>query len=162
MCLFGFLIYLTITRPELSYYVDVNSQFMHVPTAYYWDSTICIVCFLKGSLGQGILLCANFVFHLTGYYDSDWEMCPLTRRSLSAYIIFLGGSPISWKTKKQDTVLRKPSIWLCLQPTERLYGFGLYSNTWVFLILTQSGCSMTTRKPFTLLQIMCSMNVQST
>lgn len=29
---------------------------------------------------------------------------PLTRRSLSAYVVLLGSSPIFWKTKKQDTL----------------------------------------------------------
>lgn len=37
--------------------------------------------------------------------DVDWAACPLTRRSLYAFIVLLGDSPISWKTKKQDTVL---------------------------------------------------------
>jgi len=30
--------------------------------------------------------------------------CPLTRRLTTGWFVFLGHSPISWKTKKQQTV----------------------------------------------------------
>ena len=43
---------------------------------------------------------------LYGWCDSDWATCPLTRRSLTGLIVFLGNSPVSWKTKKQHTVAR--------------------------------------------------------
>ena len=60
--------------------------------------------FLKGSPGQGIMLSSSKDMSLTIYCDSDWSSCSETRRSLTAYVAFLGDSPICWKTKKQDTV----------------------------------------------------------
>ena len=42
--------------------------------------------------------------HFTGWCDSDYAACPLTRRSLTGRIVQFGGSLISWKTKEQDVV----------------------------------------------------------
>lgn len=41
---------------------------------------------------------------IRSFCDSDFHSCPLTRCSLSAYVVLLGKSHVSWKTKKQDTV----------------------------------------------------------
>lgn len=52
------------------------------------------------------MLRSDYDIQLTAYCDSDWSVCPLTRRSLSAYIVLFDNSPISWQTKKQRTVSR--------------------------------------------------------
>ncbi|KAL4560121.1 hypothetical protein LXL04_032270 [Taraxacum kok-saghyz] len=41
---------------------------------------------------------------LEAYCDSDRASCPITRRPVSGYYITFGGTPISWKSKKQVTV----------------------------------------------------------
>jgi hypothetical protein len=43
---------------------------------------------------------------LQTYCDATWASDPSDRRSLSAYYVFLSGSLISWKTKKQVAVSR--------------------------------------------------------
>lgn len=104
--LVGRLIYLSFTRPDLAYVVHILSQFMHKPLVAHWDAALRVVRYLKGTLGQGILLSSNSDLQVSGWCDSDWASCPLTRRSLTGWVVFLGSSPISWKTKKQHTVSR--------------------------------------------------------
>lgn len=42
--LVGKLIYLTLTRPDISYVVGVVSQFMHAPTTSYLEAECIVVC----------------------------------------------------------------------------------------------------------------------
>lgn len=43
---------------------------------------------------------------LHAFCDSDWAACPLSRRSLAAYVTFLGRSPLYWFSNKEPTVSR--------------------------------------------------------
>lgn len=104
--LVGRLIYLCYTRPELSYSVHTLSQFMQHPRVEHWEAALRVVRFLKGNPGQGIWLARNCDLQLHGWCDSDWVGCPVTRRSVTGWMVQLGNSPISWKTKKQHTVSR--------------------------------------------------------
>ncbi|KAI5662789.1 hypothetical protein M9H77_22112 [Catharanthus roseus] len=104
--LIGKLIYLTLTRPELAYAVYILAQFMHAPRRAHWNAAIRVVRYLKGSPGRGILLQSDSPILLITYCDSDWATCPITRCYITGYFISLGGSPISWKTKKQHIVSR--------------------------------------------------------
>ena len=102
--LVGRLIYLAVTRPDLAYSVHILSQFLQAPHVAHWEAALRVVRYLKGTPGHGILLSSASELTLQGWCDSDWAACPLTRRSLSGWLVFLGQSPISWKTKKQHTV----------------------------------------------------------
>ncbi|XP_019154341.1 PREDICTED: uncharacterized protein LOC109150820 [Ipomoea nil] len=104
--LVGRLIYLAVTRPDLAYSVHVLSQFMQEPHDEHLEAALRVVRYLKGTPGQGILLRADSDLTLQGWCDSDWAACPTTRRSLMGWLVFLGHSPISWKTKKQTTISR--------------------------------------------------------
>ncbi|GJU00902.1 retrovirus-related pol polyprotein from transposon TNT 1-94, partial [Tanacetum coccineum] len=56
--------------------------------------------------GQGILLKSMCDLKLHAWCDADWAGCSSTRRSLTGWVVYLGDSLISWKTKKQHIVSR--------------------------------------------------------
>ncbi|GAV82865.1 hypothetical protein CFOL_v3_26316 [Cephalotus follicularis] len=102
--LIGRLIYLTITRPDICYAVQLLSQFMHQLKKSHMDSALRVLRYLKKDPGQGILMSSKSNMRLTAYCDADWGACPMSRKSLTGYCIKLGDSLISWKTKKQTTI----------------------------------------------------------
>ncbi|XP_048501252.1 uncharacterized mitochondrial protein AtMg00810-like [Beta vulgaris subsp. vulgaris] len=59
--------------------------------------------------GQGILLKASDQLCLQAYFDSHWTSCPDLRKSITGYVLLLGGSPITWISKKQSTISKYSS-----------------------------------------------------
>nr|XP_016497999.1 PREDICTED: uncharacterized mitochondrial protein AtMg00810-like [Nicotiana tabacum] len=102
--LIGKLLYLTITRPDIYFAVQVLSQFMQHPKESHMEVALRVVKYIKGSPRLGILLKSGNTNSLTPYCDSDWVACPNTRRSVTSYVVKLGDSLLSWKSKKQQTV----------------------------------------------------------
>lgn len=104
--LVGRLIYLTTTRPDISFPVQVLSQFMVTPMKSHMAAAYNVLRYLKQSPGKGILLSSRGSLELECWCDADWGACPSTRRSVTGYSLKLGGSTVFWKTKKQATVSR--------------------------------------------------------
>jgi hypothetical protein len=53
--LVGNLVYLTITRPDISFSVNIVSQFMNNPRHLHLDVVHCIIHYLKSTLERGIV-----------------------------------------------------------------------------------------------------------
>uniref|UniRef100_A0A2N9IYW1 Integrase catalytic domain-containing protein n=1 Tax=Fagus sylvatica TaxID=28930 RepID=A0A2N9IYW1_FAGSY len=75
--LVGSLVYLTVTRPDISYAVHIVSQFMAAPRSLHYAAA---------------------------YFDADWAGDPTDHRSTIGYCFLLGDSLISWRSKKQSVV----------------------------------------------------------
>ncbi|XP_048229552.1 uncharacterized mitochondrial protein AtMg00810-like [Ricinus communis] len=97
--LVGKLIYLTVTRPDITYAVSMVSQFMHAPRTSHLDAVDRILRYLKGTPGQGIWMKNNNMTDIVGFSDADWAGS-YDRKSTSDFCIFVGGNPVTWKSKK--------------------------------------------------------------
>ncbi|XP_071933728.1 uncharacterized mitochondrial protein AtMg00810-like [Coffea arabica] len=70
-CLVGRLLYLTITRPDILYVVNILSQYMHSPRLDHHDAAMKVVRYIKNSPGQGLFFPSQNNLQLTGYCDAD-------------------------------------------------------------------------------------------
>ncbi|GJU77538.1 ribonuclease H-like domain-containing protein [Tanacetum coccineum] len=86
----GALQYLTFTHPDITYAVQHVCLFMHDPREPHFAALKRILRYVRGTLDS----------------DADWESCPTTRRSTSAYCVFLGDNLLSWSSKRQHTISR--------------------------------------------------------
>ncbi|CAN6454768.1 unnamed protein product [Victoria cruziana] len=104
--LVGKLIYLTLTRPDITYAVNLVSQFMHVPTDIHLQATEGIFCYLKKHPNKRLLFTKSSDMRIEGYSDADWAGSIDTRRSTTGYCIYLGGNLIIWRSKRQTVCAR--------------------------------------------------------
>ena len=104
--LVGSLIYLTITRPDISYAVHVVSQFMAALRSPHYAAVLRILRYLKDTIFDGLHFSSHSSLTLQAYSDADWAGDPTDRRSTTGYCFILGDSLISWRSKKQTVIAR--------------------------------------------------------
>ncbi|XP_019157374.1 PREDICTED: uncharacterized protein LOC109153939 [Ipomoea nil] len=107
--LIGRLLYLTATRPDITYDVHQLSQFIDAPTDKHMSAAHKVLRYIKSAPGQGLFYAKGDDLQLNVFSYSNWASCIETRRSITGYCIFLDSAIISWKSKKQVTVSRSSS-----------------------------------------------------
>lgn len=103
--LVGELLYLAMyTRPDIAFAVMRLTQHNASAKPCHYSAAKHILRYLSGTIhlkahygGSGI----NPALH--GFSDSDWASCPEDRISISGYVWFFNGGPVSHSAKKQTT-----------------------------------------------------------
>lgn len=101
----GSLMYLVSgTRPDLAYTISHLSQFCSNPSKSHLGAAKRVLRYLKGTIDRKLIYKFGAPLTLSGFCDASYGNCIDTRRSFSGYVFQLGGSCISWKSRKQRTV----------------------------------------------------------
>jgi len=103
--LVGTLLYLsTHTRIDIAYTVSQLSRFMDSHGSGHHKAALHCLRYLKGTVDKGVTYGTDKSEQLIGFSDSDWAKCIDTGRSVTGYVFYLGGGPITWTSKTQPTV----------------------------------------------------------
>ena len=95
------LIYLKLTRLDISYTVDVISQYLQNPKKPHLEVVRRILGYVKSTINCSMLCkeCENC--KLTGYYDVEYTKDHNTRRSTIGYVFRIGSVTNLWYSKRQ-------------------------------------------------------------
>ena len=93
----------TMTRPDITYAVSNVAKFCSNPTKEHWTSVKRIMRYLKGTQNYGLLY-KKVNSNTVGFSDSDWAGDIDDQKSTSGYIFQVGGTAISWRSRKQSCV----------------------------------------------------------
>jgi len=86
--LIGRLLYVTISRPDITYAVHKLSQYVSQPRKPHLDVVHHLLRYIKSSPGQGLVFSNSFSLQLKAFSDADWGSCLDTRCSVTGFFYF--------------------------------------------------------------------------
>jgi hypothetical protein len=132
--LVGKLIYLSHTRPDISFAVSTVSQFMNCPTEEHMEALYRILRYLKMTPGQGLFFQKSTSREIEIFTDADWAGSVTDRRSTSGYCTFVWGNLVTWRSKKQPVVSRSSA-----EAEFRALSQGICEGIWIKRVLHEIG-----------------------
>lgn len=105
MQLLGSVMFLMIgTRPDIAYTVNLLSRALKDPTHAHWIAGKRLLRYIAGSRNLGLEYKSDAIFPSEELFvDADWGN-DKDRRSITGMACTLGGTAVSWSSKKQSTV----------------------------------------------------------
>nr|GEV83644.1 hypothetical protein [Tanacetum cinerariifolium] len=97
----GTLMYLTASRPDLTFVVCMCARYQAKPTKKHLHAVKRIFKYLRGTINRGLWYPKDSSITLTAYVDADHVGCQDTRRSTSGSMQLLGERIVRWSSKRQ-------------------------------------------------------------
>ncbi|GJY38435.1 copia protein [Tanacetum coccineum] len=98
----GGLMYLTASRPHISFATFVCACYQARPTVKHLKEVKRIFRYLRQSYNMGLWYLKDFRFELIAYSDADHARCKHDCKSTAGGLQYLGEKLMSWSSKKQD------------------------------------------------------------
>ncbi|KAK6158859.1 hypothetical protein DH2020_006173 [Rehmannia glutinosa] len=102
--LIGSLLYLTASRPDITFEVGVCARFQSAPKESHMTVAKRILSYLKGCQEVGLWYPKKGGFKFIGYSDSAYVGCRVDKKSTSGTCQMLGNRLVSWFSKKQNSI----------------------------------------------------------
>ncbi|CAL9028710.1 unnamed protein product [Prunus brigantina] len=100
----GSLLYLTASRPDISFSVGVCARFQSDPKESHLFAVKRIIKYVSGTIDFGLWYTYDTCVNLVGYSDADWAGCSDDRKSTSEGVFYAGNNLVAWHSKKQNSV----------------------------------------------------------
>ena len=114
----GSLLYLSMkTRPDIAFAVSRAARFCSKPTHQHLIAVKRILRYLQGTIKHGLLYQKSVSKAVIGYSDADWGGDTTDCKSTSGYLFQIGGTAISWQSKKQSCVSLSTAEYVALAGT---------------------------------------------
>ena len=91
-----------ISRPDITFTNNNLARYLQQPTINHLKGQKKLIRYLKGT--KDLKLTINGDLTITAYADASLGDDTETKRSTSGIVIYLGNTPIIWKSKRQPTV----------------------------------------------------------
>ncbi|CAL8162045.1 unnamed protein product [Prunus armeniaca] len=98
------LLYLTASRPDISFSVGVCARFQSDPKESHLFAVKRIIKYVSGTIEFGLWYTYDTCVNLVGYSDADWAGCSDDRKSTSGGVFYVGNNLVAWHSKKQNSV----------------------------------------------------------
>ena len=102
--LLGKLIYLTVTRPNITYVVSVLRQFMHEPHMVHWEGALGVLTYIKRAPGKGLIYRRHDHLRIEAYSDAGYAGDKVYQKSTTWSCIYVGGNLVTWCSRKQKVI----------------------------------------------------------
>ncbi|GJZ32546.1 retrovirus-related pol polyprotein from transposon TNT 1-94 [Tanacetum coccineum] len=100
----GTLMYLTASRPDLTFVVCMCARYQAKPTEKHLHAVKRIFKYLRGTVNRGLWYPKDSSIALTAYADADHAGCQDTRRSTSGCMQLLGDRLVSSSSKRKKSI----------------------------------------------------------
>ena len=100
----GSLLYLTASRPNISYSVGVCARYQANPKETHMTALKRIIKYVKTTTKFGAYYSKDTSDVLAGYSNADWEGNADDRKSTSGGCFYVGNNLVSWMSKKQNSI----------------------------------------------------------
>ncbi|XP_030930911.1 secreted RxLR effector protein 161-like [Quercus lobata] len=100
----GSLLYLTASRPDVSYSVGVFARYQANPKESHMIALKRIIKYVKTTADFGVWYNKDTNDILARYSDADWAENADNRKSTSGGCFYVGNNLVSWMSKKQNSI----------------------------------------------------------
>ena len=96
----GSLLYLTVSRPDISYNVGVCARYQANPKESHMIALKRIIKYVKTTIDFGVWYSKDTNDVLARYSDAKWAGNVVDRKSTSGGCFYVGNNLVSWMSKK--------------------------------------------------------------